>query len=59
MMKIIMAHNILKGFFGICLCLYLILNIGLQKPQNWPKMAISLFQAYFVGHFGYHSNRYK
>ena len=32
-------------------------KVGLQKPQIWLKMAISLFQAYFVGHFGYHSNR--
>ena len=32
------------------------LKNGLQKPQIWPKMAISLFLAYFVGHFSYHSN---
>ena len=34
----------IKSFFGICSCWYLILKkINLQKPQIWPKMAISLF----------------
>ena len=31
MMKIITAHNILKGFFGSCLCLYLILKKSVSK----------------------------
>ena len=30
-MRIITAHNILKGFFGICLCWYLILKILVSK----------------------------
>ena len=38
-MKIIMAHNILKGFFGIYLCWYLILNNSVSKSlkfgQKW------------------------
>ena len=43
MMKIITAHNILF-FFLVFAC-----KIGLQKPQIWPKMAISLY--IYVGHF--------
>ena len=30
--------------------------IGLPKPYSWSKMAISLFSAYFDGHFCYYSN---
>ena len=39
-MRIIMAHNILKGFFGICLCWYLILKKSVSKSLKfglkWP-----------------------
>ena len=39
-----MAHNILTGFFWYLLVLISnSLKIGPQKPQIWPKMAISLF----------------
>ena len=30
-----MAHNILKGFFGICLCLYLILKKTVSKSLKF------------------------
>ena len=44
MMRIITAHNILKVFFLVFACAdILFLKIGLQKPQIWPKIAISLF----------------
>ena len=39
MMKIITAHNMLKGYFGICLCCYLILKKSVSKSlkfgQKW------------------------
>ena len=35
MMKIIKAHNILKGFFGICLCWYLILKNWVSKSLKF------------------------
>ena len=34
-MRIIMAHNILKGFFGICLCWYLILKKSVSKSLKF------------------------
>ena len=48
-MRIIKEHNILKGFFGIRLCWYLILKKLVSKSLKFgPKMAFSL---YFVRHF--------
>ena len=34
-MKIITTHNILKGFFGICLCWYLILRKSVSKSLQF------------------------
>ena len=34
-MKIITAHNILKGFFGICLCWFLILKTSVSKSLKF------------------------
>ena len=59
MMRIIMANNILKWFFGIKLCWYLIIKKSVSKSPKFgqkSKIAISLFYAYFVSHFCYHSN---
>ena len=35
MMRIVTAHNILKGFFGICLCWYLILKKSVSKSLKF------------------------
>ena len=37
MMRIITAHNILKGFFGICLCWYLILKKMVSKSHKFSQ----------------------
>ena len=34
-MSIITTHNILKGFFGICLCWYLILKKSVSKSLKF------------------------
>ena len=34
-MSIITAHNVLKGFFGICLCWYLILKKSVSKSLKF------------------------
>ena len=34
-MRIIPAHNILKDFFGICLCWYLILKTSVSKSLKF------------------------
>ena len=45
MMRIIMAHNILKGFLGICLCWYLILKkIGLKSLKFGLKCQFLYFK---------------
>ena len=56
MMRIITAHNIFKGLFGILMCWYQILKNWSQKGLNLVQDGDYLFLAYFVGHFGYHSN---
>ena len=52
MMRIITAHNILKGFFWYnvfaCADILFLKKIGLQKTQIWPKMAISLFWPFWL-----------
>ena len=39
MMRIITAHNILKGFFGICLCWYLILKKSVSKSLKFGNFS--------------------
>ena len=57
-MSISTAHNKVKRFlfWFLAVLISIFLKIGLQKPYIWSKMEISLFKAYFVGHFCYHGN---
>ena len=43
MMRIFMAHNILKGLFGIRLCLYLILANSVSKCLRFSQRCQFLY----------------
>ena len=57
MMRIIIAHNMLKEFLVFSCADNLFLKFRSLKALNLVKKGNFSFYAYFVGHFCYHYNR--